>query len=122
MAGEGIITITGNVGADAQLNVTSNGGSVASFSLANTPRVKKNDEWTDGETVWFRCAVWGKEAENVATQVKKGMRVIVTGRLNIITHEEKLQINITVDEYGIKPKTVINNATSNDTVANDPWA
>lgn len=122
MAGEGIITITGNIGNNAELLTTSNGGNVATFSLANTPRIKKDGEWTDGETVWYRCAVWGKDAEAAASNIVRGARVVVTGRLNIVTYEGKLQININVDEYGIKPKNVTNNISTNETVEEDPWA
>ena len=123
MAGEGIITITGNVGADAELRTTSNGGTVATFTLANTPRIKKDGDWTDGETVWFRCAIWGRDAEIASQEIKKGARLIVTGRLNIVTYEEKLQININVDDYGIKPRNVTSNVNNDGNIsAEDPWA
>ena len=84
MAGEGIITIVGNVGSNAELRTTNNGGNVATFTLANTPRIKKDGEWTDGETVWFRCAVWGKDAETASNTIIKGARVIVTDLYIII--------------------------------------
>jgi single-strand DNA-binding protein len=121
MAREGIITITGYAGGNAELRTTNSGGSVATFTLANTPRIKKDDAWVDGETVWFRCAIWGAAADVAVNQITKGTRLLVTGRLNIVTYEEKLQININVDEYGIKPKNVTS-AVTNDIVTDDPWA
>lgn len=39
MAGETVITIVGNLTADPELRTTSNGGAVANFSIAATPRV-----------------------------------------------------------------------------------
>ena len=45
MAGEAIITITGNIGSEPELRVIPNGTSVTSISIANTPRIKKNNEW-----------------------------------------------------------------------------
>jgi single-strand DNA-binding protein len=121
MAREGTITITGYAGGNAELRTTNSGGNVATFTLANTPRIKKDDAWVDGETVWYRCAIWGVQAEVAVNQITKGTRLLVTGRLNIVTYEEKLQININVDEYGIKPKNVTS-ATTNDIVTDDPWA
>ena len=132
MAGEGIITVTGNVGSDAQLNKTPQGILVTSFNLANTPRVKKNNEWVDGETNWFRCFVWGKDATGAANEIRKGMRVVVSGRFNVETFTDKegverKALEINVDEYGIKPKNVtepvnINTDTrSVEDPVDDPW-
>lgn len=39
MAGETVITIVGNLTADPELRTTRNGGTVANFSIASTPRV-----------------------------------------------------------------------------------
>ena len=122
MAGEGIITIVGNVGSNAELRTTNSGGNVATFTLANTPRIKKDGEWADGETVWFRCAVWGRDAETASNTIVKGARVIVTGRLQIVTYEGKTQVNINVDDYGIKPKNVNANVNNDDNISDDPWA
>lgn len=38
MAGETVITIVGNLTADPELRTTRNGGTVANFSIASTPR------------------------------------------------------------------------------------
>lgn len=123
MAGEGIITIAGNIGNNAELRTTSNGTTVATFSLANTPRIKKDGEWSDGETVWYRCAIWGRDAETAAANIVRGARVIVTGRLQIITYEEKLQININVDDYGIKPRNANASVNNDGNISDDdPWA
>ena len=132
MAGEGIITVTGNLGSDPELRVTPNGISVTSFTLANTPRVKKNNDWQDGETIWFRCFVWGKDATGAANELRKGKRVIITGRFNVETWTDKenniqktLQINC--DSYGLVPRntvepvTVHNEKTIEDPL-DDPWA
>jgi len=132
MAGEGIITVTGNLGGDAELRLTPTGVSVTSFNLANTPRVKKNNDWEDGETTWFRCFVWGKDATGAATELRKGNRVIVTGRFNVETYTNKenevvksLQIN--VDSYGVVPRNAIEPviAKTDKTIEDpldDPWA
>lgn len=132
MAGEGIITVTGNLGNDPELRQTPNGAWVTSFSIANTPRVKKNNDWQDGETIWFRCFVWGKDATGAANELRKGSRVVVTGRFNVESWTDKennlqktLQINC--DSYGIVPKNVAEPAVTNndkpiEDPIDDPWA
>jgi single-strand DNA-binding protein len=132
MAGEGILTVTGNLGSDPELRKTPMGALVTSFTIANTPRVKKNNEWEDGETIWFRCFVWGKDATGAANELRKGKRVVISGRFNVETWVDKegnnqktLQINC--DTYGIVPKntaeplTVEHNKPIEDPV-DDPWA
>lgn len=132
MAGEGIITVTGNLGSDPELRVTPNGISVTSFTLANTPRVKKNNDWQDGETIWFRCFVWGKDATGAANELRKGKRVIITGRFNVETWTDKenniqktLQINC--DSYGLVPRNTVEPVTIHnekpiEDPLDDPWA
>ena len=132
MAGEGILTVTGNLGSDPELRKTPTGALVTSFTIANTPRVKKNNEWEDGETMWIRCFVWGKDATGAANELRKGKRVVVSGRFNVETWVDKegnnqktLQINC--DTYGIVPKnmaeplTVEHNKPIEDPI-DDPWA
>ena len=132
MAGEGIITVTGNLGNDPELRQTPSGATVTSFTIANTPRVKKNNDWQDGETIWFRCFVWGKDATGAAQELRKGKRVIVTGRFNVESWQDKegntqktLQINC--DSYGIVPKNLAEPiiAQSDKPIEDpidDPWA
>lgn len=133
MANEPSIYIVGNLGGDAEMRTTPNGKLVTSFNLASTPREKKNDEWIDGETVWFRCFVWGKDATGAANELRKGSRVIINGRLSQNTWVdkegvEKKSLEISVDEYGIKPKNVTEPVAINldskfaETVSADfPW-
>jgi single-strand DNA-binding protein len=133
MAGEAIVTVQGNLGADAELRKTPNGKLVTSFSLGNTPRIQKDNEWIDGETVWFRCFVWGKDATGAANELRKGSRVIITGRLsqnNYVTKEgtERTSLEINADAYGIVPKNVAEPVIPNPDIrtiedpVDDPWA
>jgi single-strand DNA-binding protein len=132
MAGEGIITVTGNLGADAELRTTPNGKLVTSFNLCNTPRIQKDGDWIDGEPIWFRCFVWGKDATGAANELRKGNRVIVTGRFSQNTFIDKEQnerrsLEIAIDNYGITPRNVAEpvippvTKTDEDPIE-DPWA
>ena len=83
MAGETNITVIGNLTGDPELRYTPSGAAVASFTVASTPRSfdKAQNKWVDGDTLFMRCSIWRQAAENVAESLKKGTRVIVTGRL-----------------------------------------
>ena len=102
---EPIITIIGNLTADPELRYISTGTPVANFTIASTPRIKKNDQWVDGEAMFVRCTVWREYAENVADTLTKGMRVVATGRLSVETYqantgEERTSLKLDVDEVG----------------------
>ena len=76
------LIIVGNVGKDPEMRYTPSGQAVTSFSVA-TNREYKNagSNETIKETIWFRVTAWGKQAEVCSEYVKKGMKVLVDGRL-----------------------------------------
>lgn len=76
MAGETVITIVGNLTADPELRTTRNGGTVANFSIAATPRVfdKQSNQWIDGDALFLRCSAWRDLATHCAQSLAKGMR------------------------------------------------
>lgn len=109
MAGEAIVTVIGNLGSDAEFRKTPKGTPVTSFNIANTPRKNVNGEWVDGDTTWFRVFVWNKEAAGTATTLKKGDKVLVTGRLQISKYvtkdgEDRQSLEINADGVGVVPK------------------
>lgn len=99
------ITITGNLTGDPELRFTPSGKAVANFTVAVTPREFRDGEWIDGETAFWRCSVWNGVAENVAESFARGTRVIVAGRVQARTWEDKngekrYTTEILVDEIG----------------------
>jgi single-strand DNA-binding protein len=109
MANEPMITVTGNLGADPEFKKTPKGTSVTSFSIANTPRKQTNGEWSDGEVTWFRVFVWNFEAAGTALALKKGDKVIVTGRFQVSNFtdkdgKERRTLEINADGVGVVPK------------------
>ena len=107
MSGETLITIVGNLTADPELRWTQSGVAVADFTVASTPRTydRNAGEWRDGDTLFMRCSVWRDTAENVAESLRKGMRVIVVGRLTQRSYEtqqgeRRMVVNLQVDEVG----------------------
>ena len=81
---EPLITIVGNVAWPPRQRTLASGTIVADFRVANTPRNldKATGQWTDGQTIWFGVTCWRALAENAAVSLKKGDRVVVTGRLS----------------------------------------
>jgi single-strand DNA-binding protein len=79
------ITITGATAADPRFLITGEGVAIASFRFASTDRRfnKQTNAWEDGDTTWFTVSAFRVLAENVKTSIKKGERLIITGRLRI---------------------------------------
>lgn len=107
MAGETIITIVGNLTADPEVRWIGDGTAVASFTIASTPRTfdRSTNSWKDGEAMFMRCSAWREMGENIAESLKKGMRVIASGRLQQRSWEtqqgeRRTVIEMTVDEIG----------------------
>lgn len=74
---------TGRVGQIRDLTELQNGNCVVSFSVAETPRIKKADgSWADGVTIWTDVSVFGDEARNFVRSAKPGTFVTVTGTRN----------------------------------------
>lgn len=104
MANETIITISGNLVAIPELRHTPGGAVVANFVVASTPRVFRNGEWADGDTMFMRCSVWREQAEHISASLGKGDRVIVTGKLRMRSYtrddERRTSMELDVDEVG----------------------
>ena len=103
MSGETFITLVGNLTADPTLRWTQSGSAVADFTVASTPRTydRNAGEWRDGDTLFMRCSVWRDVAENVAESLRKGMRVIVFGRLTQRSYETQQGERRTIAEMQV---------------------
>jgi len=75
------LIIVGNVGKDPEMRYTPSGQAVTSFSVATNRQYTTGNGEQVKETVWFRVTTWGKQAEICNQYVKKGMKVLVEGRL-----------------------------------------
>lgn len=95
------ITITGLVATDPRNIVTSEGLAITTFRLASTQRRydRKEGRWVDGETNWYGITSFRQLAVNVAASIKKGERVIVSGRLKIRSWDngEKAGTNVDIE-------------------------
>ena len=107
MAGETVITIIGNLTADPEIRTTGSGASVASFTIASTPRSwnRSTNQFEDGQALFMRCSAWRDMAEHCARSLAKGMRVIAQGRLTQHSwedeqHQKRSSMELQVDEIG----------------------
>lgn len=81
--------ITGNLTRDPELRTTPNGASVCSFSVA-VNRVYKDSNGEQKEDVsYIDCSAWGRLAEMISQYAKKGSGVLVSGRLDQRSWEDK---------------------------------
>ena len=135
------ITIIGNLVADPELKFTAQGKAVASFTVAESKRVKNQDgTWGDGESTFWRCSIWDAPAENMTESLHKGQRVIVVGEVKQRSFEtnagEKRSVfEVTAQEVGpslkwavakvektaAKPSGFASKASKPVSAPDDPW-
>ncbi|HEY6427646.1 MAG TPA: single-stranded DNA-binding protein [Acidimicrobiales bacterium] len=99
-------TITGNLTREPEIRYTREGQATAQLGVAVNRRWqdRTTHEWQES-TSYFDVICWRDLAENVALTLTKGVRVIVTGRLEQRSWETELgehrsKVEITADEVG----------------------
>jgi single-strand DNA-binding protein len=97
--------ITGNLTRDPELRSTPNGASVCSFSVA-VNRTYRDASGEQREDVSFiDCSAWGKLGEMISQYAKKGTGVLVSGRLDQRSWEDKTtgqkrsRVEIVVEDF-----------------------
>jgi single-strand DNA-binding protein len=99
-------TITGNLTREPEIRYTREGQATAQLGVAVNRRWqdRTTQEWQEA-TSFFDVVCWRDLAENVALSLSKGMRVVVTGRLEQRSWEteegeHRSKVEITADEIG----------------------
>ena len=84
------ITIVGNITRDPELRYTPSGQATVRLGVAVNRKWqdRSSGEWQEA-TSFFDVIAWRELAENVNESLKKGARVIVTGRLEQRTWEQE---------------------------------
>lgn len=82
------ITVVGNLTRDPEITFTAGGAALAKLGIAVNRRWqnRQTQEWEE-QVSFFNVTAWRDLAENVANSLRKGYRVIVTGRLEQRTWE-----------------------------------
>lgn len=107
MANDTIITVVGNLTADPELRTVGSGSQVVDFTIASTPRTynRQTQQFEDGDPLFLRCSAWRDMAQNIASSLTKGMRVIAQGRLVQRSYQaqdgsNRSVVELRVDEIG----------------------
>ncbi|MFB8386642.1 single-stranded DNA-binding protein [Microbacterium sp. NPDC055910] len=79
------ITVAGNIATDPEQRSTAGGVPYTRFRIAcgERRRDKTTGEWADAGTNWYTVSVFRSLGENAARSLRKGQRVLVSGRLRI---------------------------------------
>jgi single-strand DNA-binding protein len=125
------ITITGVVGTDPHHHVTNQGLPITSFRLASTRRYfdRAKGSWEDGETNWYTVSAFRQLASNASQSIRKGERVVVSGRLRLRAWEtgEKSGTAVEIEadaighdlSWGVTSYTKVRNARATDALGTD---
>jgi single-strand DNA-binding protein len=99
-------TIVGNLTRDPEIRYTREGQATATLGVAVNRRWQNRvtEEWEES-TSFFDVVTWRDLAENVALSLTKGMRVVVTGRIEQRSWEtddgeHRSKVEIVADEIG----------------------
>ncbi len=83
------VILMGNLTRDIEMRTTASGQSVASFSLAVSRTWRNQQGEQQEQTSFINCVAWGKAGEIIAQYVKKGDALLVSGRLDQRSYEDK---------------------------------
>ena len=132
------ITVIGNLVKDPEKKDLGSGKVLTKLRLASTERFQDSDgTWKDGDTAFYDVVCWRTLAENVSSNLSKGNKVIVHGKLKYREFDRKdgtkgnaFEIDATDVGQSLSIKSGTFNKTSN--VSNstvsvgaeepDPWA
>lgn len=99
------VTFIGNLVEDPELRFTSSGVAMAKVRFAVSRRYQdRSGNWQE-DTAFLRGTLWREAAENAVESLQKGMRVIITGRIeqqNWETDqgEKRSSLEVAIDEIG----------------------
>jgi len=119
------VTFIGNLVEDPELRFTPSGVAMAKVRFAVSRRYQdRSGNWQE-DTAFLRGTLWREAAENAAESLQKGMRIIITGRLEqqnweTAEGEKRSSLEVAIDEIG--PSLRWATATVTKTPRADPAA
>lgn len=81
--------IVGNVTRDPEMRATPSGAQVCNFSVAVNRSFKGSDGSQQEQVSYIECVAWGRAGETISQYVKKGSGLLVTGRLEQRSWDDK---------------------------------
>lgn len=83
------VILMGNLTRDPETRTTGGGQSVTSFSLAVNRSWKGSDGQQQESVSYIDCVAWGKTGEIIAQYMQKGRALLVNGRLDQSSWDDK---------------------------------
>jgi single-strand DNA-binding protein len=122
---DNVVTLIGNLTRDPELRFTNTGQPVATFGIAVSRRWKSqgSDDWQE-QTSFFDVICWREMAENVAQSLSRGVRVVVTGRMEQRSWEsdngeKRSKYEVVADDIGASLRWASVQVAKNDRTAPD---
>ncbi|MDF2047220.1 single-stranded DNA-binding protein [Microbacterium sp. Kw_RZR3] len=93
------ITLVGNIVGDPEERATRGGDSIAAFRLAVSERRfdRERGQWIDGHTSYYAVSAFGELGRNALASIRKGERVVVSGRLRLREWENETKRGVSAD-------------------------
>jgi len=129
------VILMGNLTRDVEMRTTTGGQNVANFSLAVTRSWKGQDGQMQDQTSFINCVAWGKLGEIIAQYVQKGAPLLVSGRLDQRSYQDKdgnnrQAVEVVVEDFnfvgggrgddsGTSARSSSSSSKSNDVVIED---
>ena len=89
MKGFNKVTLMGNLTRDPETRTTPSGQTVTNFSLAVNRTWKGSDGQQQEAVSFINCVAWGKAGEIIAQYMSKGRALLVSGRLDQRSWDDK---------------------------------
>ena len=83
------VQLIGHLGKDVEVKVLATGIKLAKFSIATTDFYRNNKGEKISKTQWHDIVAFGKLAELIERLLKKGMKILLLGKLVYNKHEGK---------------------------------
>ncbi len=81
--------VAGNVTRDPEMRATPSGAQACNFTIAVNRVFRGSDGNQQEQTSFIDCVAWGRSGETIAQYVKKGSALIVSGRIEQRSWEDK---------------------------------
>jgi len=103
------VQLTGNLGSNPEIKVFDNGNKLARFSIATKEEYRTKSGEKAEDTQWHFIAAWGKMAEQIEAELKKGSFVSIEGRLTTRNYvgkdgQKKYVTEVVASEVTLKQK------------------
>lgn len=107
------VFLIGHLGSDPEIKETTTGKKVAHFKIATNDNYQNGQGERVTETQWHNLIAWGKLAERVEMEVRKGAEISVEGKISYHNYVDsdglkRYVTEITVFDFSVirQPKKV----------------